>query len=158
MIRSYEPADRAGVVALIVKTLAEFGFTADVGGLEEDLAAIEERYVASKRGGFWVAMESGRVVGTVAVRTKDVTTCELKRLYVSDQARGQGLGQKLYARTEDFARSAGYHRIWLDSSRRFTGARRLYERNGFVLLEELQNDWEDNCYEKLLTSPLASPL
>ncbi|MGO8998187.1 MAG: hypothetical protein ACLQVI_33115 [Polyangiaceae bacterium] len=40
--------------------------------------------------------------------------------------------------------------IWLDSSRRFGKARRLYERNGFVLLEEIDNDWEDNVYEKPL--------
>ncbi len=153
MIRRYEASDHADVLALILKTLAEFGFTADVGGLEADLAAIDERYSASTRGGFWVATIDGRVVGSVALRKKDERTCELKRLYVSGEARGHGLGQALYAHAEEHARTAGYDRIWLDSSRRFTGARRLYERNGFVLLEELQNDWEDYTYEKALSDP-----
>jgi GNAT superfamily N-acetyltransferase len=79
--------------------------------------------------------------------------CELKRLYVDASARGHGLGQRLYEHAEAFARSAGYAAIWLDSSRRFTQARRLYARNGFVLLEERDNDWEDNVYEKRLVAP-----
>jgi GNAT superfamily N-acetyltransferase len=62
---------------------------------------------------------------------------------------GQG-SVRCYAHAEAFARAAGYQAIWLDSSRRFGKARRLYERNGFVLLEELDNDWEDNVYEKRL--------
>jgi ribosomal protein S18 acetylase RimI-like enzyme len=69
---------------------------------------------------------------------------------VSPLARGHGLGQRLYEHAEAFARAAGYRRIWLDSSRRFTAARRLYEKNGFELLEELANDWEDNVNAKSL--------
>jgi hypothetical protein len=67
---------------------------------------------------------------------------------VNPGARGLGIGQLLYMHGETFARSAGYEKMWLDSSRRFTQARRLFERNGFVLVEELDNDWEDNVYEK----------
>ena len=66
VIRGYASPDRIEVVALIAETLAAFGFTADVGGLESDLAGLV--------------------------------------------ARGHG----------------GYGRIWLDSSRRFTGAARSY--------------------------------
>jgi putative acetyltransferase len=92
----------------------------------------------------------GEVVGTVAIRPKDESTCEIKRLYLHPDARGGGLGQRLYEHAEAFARRAGYGRIWLDSSRRFTRARKLYERNGFELLEEVDNAWEDNVYEKRL--------
>ena len=51
--------------------------------------------------------------------------------------------------------AVGYAKLWLDSSRRFTSAHRLYERNGFVLVERLDNDWEDNVYEKSLEEPKA---
>ena len=148
-IRPYAPGDHDGLLSLIGRTLAEFGFASNIGGVEADLAALEERY-GGARGGMWIGGRAGTVVGCVAIRPKDAATCELKRLYVSPEARGHGLGQRLYARAEEFARAAGYARIWLDSSRRFTQARRLYERNGFVLLEELDNDWEDNVYEKRL--------
>ena len=132
-----------------MSTLHEFGFAAEVGGLEVDLAEIERRY-RGDRAGFWIAEQDSRLVGSVAVRPRDELTCELKRLYVSPESRGSGLGQKLYAHAEAFARTAGYRRIWLDSSRRFAQAHRLYRRNGFTLIAELKNDWEDNVYEKHL--------
>ena len=150
VVRDYRPADRPAVLSLVQSTLVEFGFAGNVGGIEADLAAIDERYRAP-HGGFFVAELDGELVGTVAIRRKDDVTCELKRLYVSGARRGHGLGQRLYRHAESFARAAGYTTIWLDSSRRFTQARKLYERNGFALLEELDNDWEDNVYEKRLT-------
>ncbi len=149
MIRDYRPQDHDAVVDLVSGVLAEYGFTADVGGLRRDLADVTATY-AGARAGFWVAEIDGAVAGTVAVRPREGATCEIKRLYVSKSARGLGVGRGLYARAEVFARAAGYGRIWLDSSRRFVEARRLYERNGFVLVEELDNDWCDNVYEKRL--------
>ena len=150
VIRSYDAADYSVVRALIESVLTEFGFAFAVGGLEQDLSEIGARY-GTPRAGFWVAEVGASLVGTVAIRPKADRTCELKRLYLAPQWRGQGLGQVLYAHAESFARQAGYDRIWLDSSRRFGSAHRLYERNGFVLLERLDNDWEDNVYEKRLT-------
>jgi putative acetyltransferase len=148
-IRDYAPDDGAAVLRLVRDVLAEYGFSAQIGNLEKDLREAHERY-AGDRAGFWVADSGGAIVGTVAIRPKQGSTCELKRLYLRADKRGAGLGQALYTHAEAFARAAGYEKIWLDSSRRFEKARRLYERNGFVLLEELDNDWEDNVYEKRL--------
>jgi putative acetyltransferase len=151
-IRDYAPDDAATVTALIVSVLRDYGFAGEVGGVRQDLELASARY-GQPRAGFWVAERDAEVVGTVAVRPKDATTCELKRLYVSPRVRGHGIGQALFSHAEAFARSAGYTRMWLDSSRRFVEARRLYERNGFLLVEELDNEWEDNVYEKRLAEP-----
>lgn len=151
-LRPFVQADLEAIAALIGETLTEFGFASEIGGLRADLAEAELRY-SGPRAGFWVAQDAAELVGCVAIRPKDDDTCELKRLYLRRDARGRGLGQRLYAHAEAFAREAGYHRIWLDSSRRFAAARRLYERNGLVLLRELDNDWEDNVYEKSLLAP-----
>jgi GNAT superfamily N-acetyltransferase len=148
-IRPYEEHDHEAVLGLVKDVLAEYGFAFQVGGVEKDLADVAGRY-GGGRGGFWVAEEDGAVVGSVAIRPKEGTTCELKRLYLRPNKRGSGLGQKLYEHAEAFARTAGYDRIWLDSSRRFARAHKLYERNGYVLLEQIDNDWEDNVYEKVL--------
>jgi putative acetyltransferase len=153
-IRDYTHIDAEPVLALITSVLAEYGFCPDVGGLHRDLELVAERY-GRDRSGFWVASRDGGLVGTVAVRPRHGLTCELKRLYVNPTARGVGIGQLLFTHAEAFARSAGYERMWLDSSRRFTQARRLYERNGFVLVEELDNDWEDNVYEKSLARAIT---
>jgi putative acetyltransferase len=148
-IRDYTLSDAEPVLALIISVLSAYGFSPDIGGLHRDLELVAARY-GRDRSGFWVSERDGALVGTVAVRPKDALTCELKRLYVNPIARGLGIGQGLYIHAETFARSAGYENMWLDSSRRFAQARRLYERNGFVLVEELDNDWEDNVYEKEL--------
>jgi putative acetyltransferase len=148
-IRDYALTDAEPVLALITSVLTAYGFSPDIGGLHRDLELVAKRY-GQDRSGFWVAERDAALVGTVAIRPKDAVTCELKRLYVNPAARGHGIGQALYTHAATFARSAGYEKIWLDSSRRFTQARRLYERNGFVLVEELDNDWEDNVYERML--------
>jgi putative acetyltransferase len=149
LIRPVEKRDREAVKALVSEVLKEFGFSAEVGGVERDLAEMDSRYAGS-RAGFWVAELAGGVVGTVAVRPKDETVCEIKRLYLQPGLRGSGLGQRLYEHAEDFARRAGYRSIWLDSSRRFSRAHALYRRNGFKLVEHIDNAWEDDVYEKLL--------
>jgi putative acetyltransferase len=151
-IRELVADDVVGVARLVVSTLAEFGFTSQVGGVESDLGAVLEHYRAPAAG-FWVAEEDGAIVGTVAIRPKDGgegSTCELKRLYVRADCRGTGLGERLYRHAEAFARAAGYERIWLDSSRRFEKAHRLYVRHGFALIESRDNDWEDDVFEKRL--------
>jgi putative acetyltransferase len=155
-LRDVAASDKDAVTALVVDVLGEFGFTAKVGGVEQDLAELAQRYTAARRGGFWVAELEGRVVGSVAIRRKEKDeephVCELKRLYLHPSVRAHGLGQLLYEHAERFARAAGYSKIWLDSSRRFGKAHRLYERNGFVLVASLDNDWEDNVYEKTLSA------
>jgi putative acetyltransferase len=151
MIRRYEPRDEVAVWSLIETTLREFGFGANVGGALRDLENASVTY-GGDRAGFWVAEEDGQILGTIAIRPKENASCELKRLYVSASARGRGMGSALYAHAEAFARNAGYEKIWLDSSRKFTAARKLYEKNGFVLVEELDNDWCDNVYEKNLAA------
>lgn len=148
-IRAYEPADQAPVRALIASVLQEFGFALSIGGLERDLSELATRY-GGANAGFWVAEDASSIVGTVAIRPKTDRTCELKRLYLEPSCRGRGLGQRLYEHAERFARSAGYDSLWLESSRRFGQAHRLYERNGMVLIAKLDNDWEDNVYEKAL--------
>lgn len=155
-IRELEAADVPAVRRLVEETLAEFGFRSEVGGVDRDLQEARERY-GGRAAGFWVADDEGSVVGSVAIRPKDGTTCELKRLYLRSDRRGAGLGQRLYEHAEAFARAAGYERIWLDSSRRFGKAHALYRRNGFVLVESLDNDWEDDVYEKHLCGRSLPP-
>ena len=57
--------------------------------------------------------------------------CEIKRMYVAPEARGQGLARILLRALEDAARGLGYAVARLDTGARQPYAQRLYESEGY---------------------------
>lgn len=72
------------------------------------------------------------MVGCAALRQVDDQTCEIKRVYVRPDARGEDLGRRLIECILDEARSVGYSRMCLDVLPEFTVARRIYASLGFT--------------------------
>lgn len=66
-------------------------------------------------------------------------------LAVDAAARGQGLGSRLLEAVFDKARNEGFRAVRLEVVDTNTGARQLYERSGFVVVEThlypIKNDW-----------------
>src|SRR5437879_13281180 len=80
--------------------------TFDPSGFDADLTDIRGSYL--ERGGrFWVLVDDGRVVGTVAVVPAGRGACEVRRLYLLPAYRGRGLGRALMERVFDWARMSG---------------------------------------------------
>ncbi|MDT0407520.1 MULTISPECIES: GNAT family N-acetyltransferase [Streptomyces] len=76
----------------------------------------------------WVAeTDGGDLVGVLALSDD-----ELEQLYLSPEARGQGLGERFVALAKE-RRPAGLD-LWTFQVN--TPARRFYERHGFVVAEE----------------------
>ena len=149
-IAGSEPAARALVAAM----LAELDDLYDrrLGPMTE--AAPEE--LSPPHGGFVVLEEHGRAVAGGGVRRLDDRTCEIKRMYVAPEARGRGLGTALLAALEALGRDLGYAVARLDTGARQPGARRMYERAGYVAVP----DYNGNPYaafwgEKRLGVPAA---
>ena len=79
---------------------------------------------------FFLARLCGTAVGCGGVALF-ADFAEVKRMYVRDAARGQGVAQALLARLEAVARGAGLPMLWLETGDRQDAAMRLYMRAGF---------------------------
>jgi putative acetyltransferase len=79
---------------------------------------------------FFVARAAGRAVGCCALVRKDGYG-EIKRMFVDEAARGQGVARRLLAVVEQAARSAGLSALKLETGTRQLEAQRLYRSSGF---------------------------
>mmetsp|Transcript_37250 Transcript_37250/g.69396 ORF Transcript_37250/g.69396 Transcript_37250/m.69396 type:complete len:181 (-) Transcript_37250:257-799(-) len=115
---------------------------------------------------FWVAVnEDSKVLGCVGVIMSTYNSsetaiyhsanesgdslaphdvCELVRMSVSEDARGLGVGTKLYKVLEDFAREKGMKRIVLSTLEDMLQAVGLYKKLGFRLM--MKSDVDMNFY------------
>ena len=84
---------------------------------------------------FIVGRADGRAVCCGGVKRLDERTCEIKKMYVTPDARGQGVARSLLHELEDRARATGYRVARLDTGPRQGNARGLYEAEGYAAIE-----------------------
>lgn len=84
----------------------------------------------------WLLEDDSGIRGCVALVRNSPEESQLRWFYVDESLRGRGYGQKLMDLLLEFAGSKGYRRIILWTVSQLHEARRVYERNGFVLSEE----------------------
>jgi GNAT superfamily N-acetyltransferase len=87
----------------------------------------------SESSGFWLARNDDDVVGCIALRRLDVfpASGEVKRLYVRPASRGLGIAGLLLDALHEYARTAGYEWLYLDSKDDLETAIRFYEKRGY---------------------------
>ena len=108
------------------------GLDVDLGyqGFEAELATLPGKYEVPS-GRLLLAWSDTEPVGCVALRPLESGSCEIKRLYVCPQSRGQELGRRLVERICQEAREGGYSRIYLDTLASMKAAIKLYDALGF---------------------------
>jgi GNAT superfamily N-acetyltransferase len=165
-IRPFQKSDSDKVIEFISDIIVnEFKFKLEFDTLDSDILAIHESYNRSNGSCFWVAetvvnvdyssaQQKQKIIGTTAVRNlkQFESTCELKRMYVLRDFRLLGVGQKLLDIAIYFAKSVGYSRIVLDSSKTLHAARALYLKNGFVDIHRYNDNYRADVFmERRLT-------
>ncbi|MGI4779769.1 MAG: bifunctional helix-turn-helix transcriptional regulator/GNAT family N-acetyltransferase [Janthinobacterium lividum] len=119
--------------------------------------------LTSPLNGLWTAARSGRIVGSVAIdgepgRHGKGTGAQLRWFIVDTGLRGVGVGAALLKEALDFCDRVGHAEVRLWTFKGLDAARKLYERNGFVLAEEHQGtQWGAPVMEQLFvrSSPAA---
>jgi GNAT superfamily N-acetyltransferase len=130
LVTEIDMPDLNGVRALFEEYAASLPMSLDFQGFDRELAELPGDY-APPRGALLVARAGDEVVGCVALRPLDSTTCEMKRLFIRPSQRGSGLGRQLVQAIVARGRVLGYERMRLDTGPWMKAAHALYTEAGF---------------------------
>ncbi len=106
-----------------------------------DRAAFDEElkrlpgYFAPPAGALLVAEYDAQIAGCVGLRKLDSAVCEMKRMFVSADFHGKGIGRALAEGIIERARKLGYSTMMLDTGPAQREAQGLYRSLGFRNVE-----------------------
>jgi ribosomal protein S18 acetylase RimI-like enzyme len=141
VIRVRSQSDLQSIAALFTSYAASLPIDLTYQSFSEELESLPGKYAPST-GELFLAVDShsSTPIGCVAVRPlplPDVPRCcEMKRLYVTPEGRGLGLGRALATGALAAAVELGYKHVRLDTLPTMVTARKLYESLGFVECEK----------------------
>lgn len=104
-------------------------------GFTEELATLSQQYAPPTGALLLITQADDEPVGCLGLRAWDTTVCELKRMYLRPQARGQGIGKDMLNKALAIAKHLGYTKMRLDTLPAMTQAISLYRRLGFYEIE-----------------------
>ncbi len=128
----YQDTYRRNVLDLILNIQrGEFGMEITAED-QPDLADINGFYKTGN-GNFWVALEGGKVVGTIALKDIGNAQVALRKMFVAREWRGgeKGVAASLLQTALSWAKDHGVTEIFLGTTPHFLAAHKFYERNGF---------------------------
>ncbi|MBS1701423.1 MAG: MarR family transcriptional regulator [Armatimonadetes bacterium] len=138
VIRKIEPTDDAQVAQLIRAVMTEGGLVGPGYSINDpEVLSMSENYPAP-RAAFYVVVRQKQVLGCggfapLTGGSDDV--CELRKMYFSPEIRGIGMAQNLISVILADAKTAGYRRMYLETTQKQDKARALYARNGFTPID-----------------------
>lgn len=132
IIKEFEADDRDEVIGLALYFQNDGSRPQVTIEDQPDMLHIRKNYF-DNGGGFWVAKDDGKVVGTIGLMRYTNEIAVLKKFFVYEKYQGnpEHLGQKLYKVLIDFAKQQNLKTIILDTPRNTTRAHRFYEMAGF---------------------------
>jgi len=148
-IRPIGPGDNSTLARIIRDSLAEFG--ANKPGTVYYDSTTDHLYELFRepRSGYFVAEQDGRLLGGAGIFPTaglPSDTCELVKMYLSPAARGQGLGRRLVDHSLEFARSAGFAQVYLETMPELRQALAMYARLGFHYIDQaMGNSGHTGC-------------
>ena len=130
---------------------AWFGMNLCFQNFDEEVANLPGRYAAPE-GRLYLAFADEKLAGCIALRKLEEGICEMKRLFVRNDFRGQKIGIALIEKLIEEARAIGYEKMRLDTFPPKMGkAVGLYESYGFRAIPP----YYDNPYGDTLFMELA---
>lgn len=123
---------------LLIKNDKNFAEYLSIQNYDEELNHLEKKY-GLPHGRLYIASINNEVVGCIALKNFDDFTCEMKRLYVKREYRGQKIASQLVDKIIDDAKIIGYKAILLDTLPFLQSAINLYKQKGFYEIPAYNN-------------------
>ena len=101
-----------------------------------------------------VAFENNLPVGCGAIKSYDLQTMEVKRMYTLPEHRGKGIAKNILKELEKWAAELSCNKCILETGKRQPEAIELYQRSGYAIIPNYgQYAAIENsvCFEKQLT-------
>lgn len=139
-IRTFRTGDLALIASRQSILYEAYGWGRPMEVLQGEVTAAFLRDFRPGREQCWVAERAGMMAGAVLLVDAGDGVGQLRLLHVEPWARGLGIGSALVAECVRFAREAGYAKIRLWTHTVLAGARRIYEAEGFRIVETAVHD------------------
>lgn len=121
----------------------------DIQNYDEEIEHLEMKYGAPY-GRLYLAYCGGQAAGCIGLRKIDEQNCEMKRLYVRPEFRGNKIGERLVQKIIMDAKEIGYSAMLLDTLPFLERAILMYKKFGFYTIECYNNSpMSDSIYMKL---------
>jgi putative acetyltransferase len=160
VLRPIERQDVAALLDIIRDARAQFGLEARVQSLLEPADYSLFDTYQKRRTLYYVALVDDQVVGGAGIAPlpgDDPLTCELQRMYLKPEARGQGVGTLLLDACLDAARRFWFVRCYAETISEMGGALRLYSKSGFAELPTALGNTHHNHADRWLVRALKAP-
>jgi N-acetylglutamate synthase-like GNAT family acetyltransferase len=127
-------SDIPAVWTLISSVLRSYGIITNEATTDRDLVDIDTNYW-SRKGAFFLLLRGEEVIGTAALHYETDLVCEICRMYLAEQYRGQGLGRRLLEHCISEAKERGFQEMYLKTASVLVEAISLYKRAGFTVVD-----------------------
>jgi N-acetylglutamate synthase-like GNAT family acetyltransferase len=135
-IRRAGPRDAPAIAQVLHDSFLEFKALYTAGAFSATALSPEQVLARICEGPVWVATGESSVLGTVAAILKDDESAYMRGMAVLPSARGSRVGAALLQHAEAWAAGAGCTRLFLSTTAFLSSAIRLYERAGFIRIDE----------------------
>jgi GNAT superfamily N-acetyltransferase len=135
-----EPPDSEAATWCLAQYFAELAALFDQGYEPARAQPVDITDMRPPKGWFIVARVQDNPLGCGMLKRVNTTTGEIKRVWISPAARGQGLGRAIMMRLEQIARDAGLMQVRLDSNAKLEAAQALYRKLGYHEVTRFNDD------------------
>jgi len=153
-IRLIEPSDNAEIYQIIRSVFEELDIAKPgTAYFDSYLPYLYETYTTSLSA-YFVAEINGEIVGGAGIfptEGLEKDTCELVKMYLSNKARGLGIGKQLMNVCLEKAKELNYRKVYLETLPELKTALKMYEKFGLKFINEsLGNTGHHSCSIRMI--------